>query len=89
MSTDVELVVLEGTLTNKQRRVSLARLAELRLAKKKVMLLATASLIGEGFDLPELDTLIFATPLSFEGRLIQYAVRIHRESEDKKICRDN
>ena len=84
MSPDVELVVLEGTLTNKQRRGSLARLAELRLAKKKVMLLATASLIGEGFDLPELDTLIFATPLSFEGRLIQYAGRIHRESENKK-----
>jgi superfamily II DNA or RNA helicase len=84
MSPDVEIVVLEGTLTNKQRRGSLARIAELRLTKKKVMLMATASLIGEGFDLPALDTLIFSTPLSFEGRLIQYAGRIHRESEDKK-----
>ncbi|NJL24807.1 MAG: hypothetical protein HC902_06330 [Calothrix sp. SM1_5_4] len=84
MSPDVEIVVLEGTLTNKQRRGSLARIAELRLTKKRVMLMATASLIGEGFDLPELDSLIFATPLSFEGRLVQYAGRIHRESEDKK-----
>lgn len=46
-------------------------------------LMATASLIGEGFDLPALDTLVFATPLSFEGRLIQYAGRIHREAENK------
>lgn len=84
MSPDVEIVVLEGTLTNKQRRGSLARIAELRLTKKKVMLMATASLIGEGFDLPALDTLIFSTPLSFEGRLIQYAGRIHRESVGKK-----
>lgn len=56
------------------------------MGKKKVMLMATASLIGEGFDLPALDTLIFSTPLSFEGRLIQYAGRIHRESEDKKFA---
>jgi superfamily II DNA or RNA helicase len=84
MHPDVEIVVLEGTLTNKQRRGSLARIAELRLTNKKVILMATASLIGEGFDLPELDTLIFSTPLSFEGRLIQYAGRIHRESADKK-----
>jgi superfamily II DNA or RNA helicase len=33
-----------------------------------------------------LDTLVFATPLSFEGRLIQYAGRIHRESDDKKCA---
>ncbi len=84
MSPDVEVVVLEGALTNKQRRGAHARIAELRLSKKKVMLMATASLIGEGFDLPALDTLIFSTPLSFEGRLIQYAGRIHRESEGKK-----
>ena len=84
MCPDVELVVLEGTLTNKQRRGALARIAELRTTKKKVMLMATASLIGEGFDLPALDTLILATPLSFEGRLVQYAGRIHREFENKK-----
>jgi superfamily II DNA or RNA helicase len=84
MSPEVEIVVLEGTLTNKQRREAHARIAELRLTKKRVMLMATASLIGEGFDLPALDTLIFSTPLSFEGRLIQYAGRIHRESEDKE-----
>ena len=84
VSIDVEIVVLDGSLTNKQRRESLSRVAELRAEKKKVLLMATASLIGEGFDLPELDTLIFSTPLSFEGRLIQYAGRIHRESADKK-----
>jgi superfamily II DNA or RNA helicase len=79
----VELILLEGTLSNKQRRHSLEQITELRAAKKQVMILATASLIGVGFDLPELDTLIFSTPLSFEGRLIQYARRIHRSFQDK------
>lgn len=47
------------------------------------MLFATASLIGEGFDLPRLDTLILSMPLSFKGRLIQYAGRLNRVHESK------
>jgi len=46
-------------------------------------LLSTASLMGEGFDLPELSALVLAMPLSFKGRLVQYAGRLHRESSGK------
>jgi len=84
---EVELVVLEGTLTNKQRKSALTKIHDLRAGNKKVMIMATSSLIGEGFDLPALDTLIFATPLSFEGRVIQYAGRIHRESVNKSSAK--
>jgi len=50
-------------------------------------LLSTGSLIGEGFDLPELCTLVLAMPVSFKGRLVQYAGRLHRESAGKNDVR--
>lgn len=79
----LEIIRLDGDLTSKQRKVALEKLHEIRREGRKVLLMSSASLIGEGFDLPALDTLILATPLSFEGRMIQYAGRIHRSVEGK------
>lgn len=81
--TGLEIIRLDGALTSKQRRVALEKLTELRNQNANVLLVSTASLIGEGFDLPDLDTMILAMPLSFEGRMIQYAGRIHRRVEGK------
>ena len=48
------------------------------------ILLATGQFLGEGFDDARLDTLFLAHPISWEGKLHQYAGRLHREIQSKE-----
>ena len=83
----LEIVRLDGDLSQKKRRSALEQIQTYLAQKKSILLLSTGSLIGEGFDLPELDCLILATPLSFVGRMVQYAGRIHRLAQGKTRVR--
>lgn len=51
---------------------------------ESLVLIATSSKVGEGFNFPRLDTLMLAAPVKFEGRLTQYVGRLHRAYEGKK-----
>lgn len=79
-----ETVVLRGAMRAKEREQAAEK------AKTAQVLLATGKYIGEGFDLPRLDTLFLALPISWKGSLAQYAGRIHRiaESKDKVAIYD-
>jgi len=51
------------------------------------VLVATGQLIGEGFDCRELSSLFLATPIKFNGRLIQYLGRVLRPAPGKENAR--
>lgn len=80
------LFTLHGRLSKKQRATVIAELEALDAGTPRV-LLATGRLIGEGFDHPPLDTLVLAMPISWKGKLQQYAGRLHREHAGKDSVR--
>lgn len=76
---EVHMLTGEGTAREKRERIERVRNA----TGTRYAIVATGAYIGEGFDLPQLDTLLLASPYSHEGVITQYSGRLHRESEGK------
>ena len=77
------VVLLSGKGTAKEKREILQGLSQIP-ADEPLILVATGRYVGEGFDLPRLDTLFLAMPVSWKGTLAQYAGRLHRNYESKQ-----
>jgi superfamily II DNA or RNA helicase len=75
----VTAVVLTGDLNSRDRQ----RVVEGLNAGRIKVLVATGQLIGEGFDCRDLSTLFLATPIKFNGRLLQYLGRVLRPAPGK------
>lgn len=79
---DYPCFMLHGRMKAKERQAIIKNLAELPVDAPHI-LLASAQLVGEGFDHAPLDTLILTLPISWAGTLQQYAGRLHREHAGK------
>lgn len=74
---EIRSVILRGAMRAKERNANNEQLPNAQAV------VATGKYVGEGFDLPRLDTLFLAMPIAWKGSLAQYAGRIHRESAGK------
>ncbi|MDP3744915.1 MAG: DEAD/DEAH box helicase [Methylotenera sp.] len=78
------IITLYGGMGVKQRRIEMEKLTNLPVGTSR-LIIATGKLIGEGFDDPQLDTLFLTMPISWRGTLQQYAGRLHRLHDGKKV----
>ncbi len=69
---DIEHIIAYGGLKKKEKDKVFQNIENSKL------LVATTSFFGEGIDFPHFDTILFATPISYHGRLVQYLGRIGR-----------
>jgi len=75
--------VLTGALGKRERLAVVGRAA----SGAARVVIATGQLIGEGFDCAGLSTLFLATPIKFDGRLLQYLGRVLRPAPGKEAAR--
>ena len=82
------LILLRGGMSQRESRELQNEMAAIPETESRVIL-ATGSYLGEGFDDSRLDTLFLTLPISWKGRLTQYAGRLHRLHDGKhevRIC---
>lgn len=75
----IKTAILMGDLSAGKRK----EVKEMIMAGEVQAIVATGSLVGEGFDLPALSALFMATPLKFSGRVTQYVGRVLRPAPSK------
>jgi len=80
------VIKLVGNDSAKAKKEATNRLTAVK-ADEPLIVVATGKYVGEGFDLPRLDTLMFALPVSWKGLIAQYAGRLHRDYPGKTEVR--
>jgi superfamily II DNA or RNA helicase len=77
------LFILKGGMGKKQLKATMKEIQSIPTEENRIIL-ATGKYLGEGFDLPCLDTLFLVFPFSWKGTLIQYTGRLNRTWYGKK-----
>jgi superfamily II DNA or RNA helicase len=91
--TTARIAVLHGGLGKKAKTAAmeLTKAAGLddgnQSASIPRIIIATGKFIGEGFDLPDLDSLFLALPIAWRGTLQQYVGRLTRDLNNKTEIR--
>jgi len=78
------VIMLQGGMGKKALAAALDQLKTIPADEGRVVI-ATGRFVGEGFDDARLDTLFLTMPVSWRGTVAQYAGRLHRLYEGKKV----
>jgi len=81
LKKSVDVLVMTGTLSTKQKHYRNTRMKNGTFQ----VILATGQFFGEGTDVAHFDSLFIVSPLSFEGKLIQYIGRLRRGVGEKRV----
>jgi superfamily II DNA or RNA helicase len=76
LKENLDYICVHGSLNKKEQ------VENMNLVKSKSLIIATTSYFGEGIDFPHLNTIMFVTPISYYGRLVQYLGRIGRGNQE-------
>ena len=72
-----ETIVITGDDSTSARKTKFAQIE----SGHYQVILATGQLFGEGIDIPDIQTIVLAFPLAFEGKLAQYIGRIRGQQK--------
>ena len=76
IKNNLNYVSIHGSMSKKEKDENLDKIEAYSL------ILATSSYFGEGIDFPHLNTIVFTTPISYYGRLVQYLGRVGRNNQE-------
>ncbi|MDR2832293.1 MAG: DEAD/DEAH box helicase family protein [Streptococcaceae bacterium] len=84
LEENMKTFLLSGSQTKRQNQQIIS---ELKDEKQPFVLFATSKLVGEGFDLAQLDTLFLTLPFKAKGSHKQYLGRLQRDLQNKDELR--
>ncbi len=76
-----KIFVINGQMKSKEKNLINKQINSIN--EDGYIIIATGKYIGEGFDLPSLNTLFLTMPFKWEGMLSQYVGRLHRLEVNK------
>ena len=78
----LKAITIVGSMSRIEKRDIISEIKE--NINGQSIIISTGQYLGEGTDIPYLDTLLMATPISWEGKIAQFVGRIAREYDGKQ-----
>ncbi len=84
LAENIPVISVNGSMATLDKKQAFSLINK---TENKAVIISTGRFLGEGADIPYLDTLLVVAPVSWKGIVSQYVGRISREYNDKsEVC---